>query len=706
MRFLFTYILFSLFALSVLGQNKIDSLEQVLKTSKAEEKAYIYYQLSKELYYKDVLQVRYYSLKADSLSAIYDIDTTRVNALNNLTYVSLQTGKVRDALMYNQKALELAERKNLKKEKIKSIFFKGYYLYATGQPDSSLVYLEEAYKKAFIAKESTIKMQCLNTMAANYLNQGKYEKALSNFTKAYEIADSLQLKKMLPNISLNIGTTLLYNEDLEQAIGYFENVIEMSDSTDVNLAYASALNNLGSCYSRMADHKKALTYFEKALPPYQQINNKLQIAQLYANLGQSNYHLGRIEAAEPFLNKAIELNRTSRSTNQLIINLIILGNIQLQEKEYLHAKYSLFEAKELVDKYNINYNKVDLYDALSNYFKTTNQFKKALDFKQKQLNYKDSIFNVDHQRQITELETKFQSKQKENENQILRKDLSLEKMRVKEQINIRNFLLALSLLIIILVVILLNRARIKKRTHKIIEKQKSELEKANNTKDKFFSIIAHDLKSPFSALLGFSELLATSYDDMDDKERKSFINDLHTASQSTYSLVENLLTWSRIQQGNLAMTKEKIDIFNVIANGILANQSTAKLKNIAINNNISSHDTIWVNKFSIETIIGNLVSNAIKFTPEKGSIDISTEEKNGMLIVSIIDTGVGMTSEQVQNLFKIDKNISTTGTNNETGTGLGLILCKEFIEQNDGSIWVKSELGKGSIFSFSVPIYK
>jgi len=549
-------------------------------------------------------------------------------------------------------------------------------------------------------------MQCLNTIAANYLNQGRYKKALSNFTKAYEIADSMQLKKILTNISLNIGTTLLYNEDLEQAIGYFEKVIEISDSSDSNLAYASALNNLGSCYSRMADHKKALTYFEKALVPYQHLNNKFQIAQLYANLGQSNYLLGRIEAAKPFLNKAIDLNRTSRSTNQLIINLIILGKLQLQEKEYLHAKFSLFEAKELVDKYNINYNKVDLYMAISHYFESTNQYKKALDFKQKQLNYKDSIFNVDHQQQITELETKFQSKQKENENQILRKDLSLEKMRVKEQINIRNFLLALSLLIITLVIILLNRARIKKRAHKIIEKQKVELEKANKTKDKFFSIIAHDLKSPFSALLGFSELLATSYDDMDDKERKSFINDLHTASQSTFSLVENLLTWSRIQQGNITISKTKNDIFNLIENGILANQSSAKLKNITILNKLNCHTPVWVDKFSIETVIGNLVSNAIKFTQEEGSINISMKEEVDQLIISISDTGVGMTNEQIQNLFRIDKNISTTGTNNETGTGLGLILCKEFIEQNNGNIWVESEIDNGSVFSFSVPIYK
>jgi len=704
MRKFFLYILISFISFTAFSHNKVDSLKNLLNTSEIKKKAYIYYQLSRELYYKDVLQVRYYSLKADSIATLYNLDSTRVNALNNLTYVSLQTGKVKDAIEYNNTAMNIAVTKNLRKEKIKTIFFKGYYLYATGQPDSSLVHLNKAFKLAIESKESKIKMQCLNTMAANYLNQGKYDKALSNFTKAYAIADSLQLKKMLPNLSLNIGTTLLYNEDLEQAIGYFERVIEMSDTTDVTLAYASALNNLGACYSRKADHEKALMYFEKALPAYQKLNNKFQIAQLYANLGQSNSFLGRVEAAKPYLKKAITLNRTSKSNNQLIINLIILGKLQVQENEFLQAKYSLFEAKELVDKYNINYNKVDLYKALSYYFERTDQFMQALDYKQKELNYKDSIFNVDHQQQIAELEAKFQSKQKENDNQILRKDLSLEKMRVQKQTNIRNFLIVLSILIITLGSILLNRARIKRQAHKIIEKQKLELEVANATKDKFFSIIAHDLRSPFSTIIGFSDFLNDEYDELNDEERKAQIQDIKNTSHSTYNLLENLLTWSKIQQGRVKINPESIPLDTLLKKAIKNFQASAKLKKINLSFEPNSDIQIMTDQFSFELVIGNLINNAIKFTPAGGSIKVTGILKNNKAIVNVKDTGVGLNQTAAQKIFQIGESYTTKGTNDEKGSGLGLILCKEFIEMNGGEIWVCDKYDKGACFAFSQPL--
>ncbi|MPQ46674.1 tetratricopeptide repeat protein [Marinifilum sp. N1E240] len=704
MRKLFLYILISFISFTAVSQNKVDSLKNLLDSSEDKEKAYIYYQLSRELYYKDVLQVRYYSLKADSIATIFDIDSTRVNALNNLTYASLQTGKVNDAIAYNQTAMDIAEQKNLKKEKIKTIFFKGYYLYATGQPDSSLVHLNRAFKLATESKESKIKMQCLNTMAANYLNQGKYDKALSNFTQAYSIADSMQLKKMLPNLSLNIGTTLLYNEDLEQAIGYFERVIEMSDTTDVNLAYASALNNLGACYSRKADHEKALVYFEKALPAYQKLNNQFQIAQLYANLGQSNYILGRIEAARPYLKKAISLNRASKSSNQLIINLIILGKLQLQENEFLQAKYSLFEAQELVNKYNINYNKVDLYKAISLYFENTGQFNEALNYKQKELNFKDSIFNVDHQQQIAELETKFQSKQKEKDNQILRKDLSIEKMKVQEQTTIRNFLIALSILIIILGSILLNRARIKRQAHKIIEKQKLELEIANATKDKFFSIIAHDLRSPFSTIIGFSDFLNEEYDDLSNEERKAQILDIKKASHRTYNLLENLLTWSKVQQGGVKINPEPIQLNALLKRSVNNFQSSAKLKNIDLSFESDQLINVITDQFSFELVIGNLINNAIKFTPAGGSINIKALVKNNKAIVKVKDTGVGLSQTAAQKIFNINESYTTKGTNDEKGSGLGLILCKEFVEMNNGEIWFCNEYDKGACFAFSQPL--
>ncbi|MBI9059900.1 MAG: tetratricopeptide repeat protein [Labilibaculum sp.] len=706
MRLLFIYIFLSLISLSGIGQNKVDSLNQLISTSEKKDQANIYLELATEYYYKDTKQLEVFSHKADSLAEKYGVDSSRIKALNYLSYGSIQSGNVKDAISYNKQALDLSIEKGLEKQITSSKFYKGYYFYATGQPDSSLVYLNQAYNEAKYQNDSLMQLGCLNTIAANQLNKANYSQALENFTKAYKIADDLKLIEKKKNLDLNIGTTLLYNEEPEKAINYFKKVISNSDPKDATLAYSAALNNMGTSLTKLNRDKEAIKYLDKALIAFKQINNKLQIAQVYTNLGQCHYRLNNYLKASKHLLRAIELNRESQSMNQLIVNLMLLAELHLSQKNYTEAKACLDEAKLLTDKYNINYNESDLYRDYSSYYQTTKQYKKALEYKQKELSLRDSIFKADRQQQIYTLQTKFETQIKENENEALRKDIALNNLEIERQNQIRNFLIVLALLVSILVFVLLNRARTKRKAHLIIEKQKEELEKLNKTKDKFFSIIAHDLKSPFSALLGFSELLATSYDNLEDTERKSFINDLHTASQSTYSLVENLLTWSRIQQGNITISKTKNDIFNLIENGILANQSTAKLKNITILNKLNCHTPVWVDKFSIETVIGNLVSNAIKFTQEEGNIDISMKEEDDQLIIYISDTGVGMTSEQIQDLFRIDNNISTTGTNNETGTGLGLILCKEFIEQNNGEIWVESEVGKGSLFSFSVPIYK
>ncbi|PKQ63949.1 hypothetical protein BZG02_08020 [Labilibaculum filiforme] len=701
MKKLFLFILLISYSLSGFSQSKIDSLEKVLKVSEEKDKAYIYFLLAKEVYYKDILKVAAYSQKADSLAKMHNIDSIRVNALNILSYASIHSGKLEQAIIYNKKAFQIADSSKLTKESISSQYFKGYYYYATGQSDSSLFFLKQAYQRSIDSKEARLQLQCINTIAANYLNQAKYNDALENFTRAYQLADSLNIDKVLINISLNIGTTLLYNEEFDNAMKYFEKVIAKSDSLDATIAYAAALTNMGACYTRKGEDEKALGFFNRALLAFKQLNNLIQVGLLYTNLGQTNYRLNNMELASSYLQKAIDLNRANKIYTQLIISLIIDAEVQVTNQNFSKAKLHLDEANELIDQYNINTNKKDLYSNYSYYYTKTKQFEKALEYKQKELNEKDRTFTETRQQQISELETKFETKLKENENESLRKDLALHKLNTEKQTQIRNFLIIVFLLVIVLVLILLNRARLKKLSHQIIENQKSELEIANSTKDKFFAIIAHDLRSPFSALVGLCELLSQSYEEIGEKERKMYINDLHNASMNTFNLLENLLTWSRIQQGSIKIHKEEQDISSLIANIIQLTQAAAKLKNISIINSIPQNSIATFDKNSTETVLMNLVNNAIKFTHEKGSISISSEEKNGNFIVAINDSGVGMTEKQITHLFKIDENISTPGTNKETGTGLGLILCEEFMELNNGKIWVESKQGEGSTFYLS-----
>lgn len=232
------------------------------------------------------------------------------------------------------------------------------------------------------------------------------------------------------------------------------------------------------------------------------------------------------------------------------------------------------------------------------------------------------------------------------------------------------------------------------------------LKDMNIQKDKFFSIISHDLRNPLGTFKGYTKLLYDSYFDFTDDEKYGIIRDLKNSSENIYSLLENLLDWSRSQRGVITFKPELINLKMLVSFSYDLLLHTANKKNIKINNLIDDQVELLIDQTMINTVIRNLISNAIKFTPENGQIDIGTFEINeiaNFTVVFVKDSGVGIKQESQENLFRIDQNTTSIGTSGEKGTGLGLILCKEFIEKHGGSIWVESEYGKGSIFYFTIP---
>ncbi len=239
---------------------------------------------------------------------------------------------------------------------------------------------------------------------------------------------------------------------------------------------------------------------------------------------------------------------------------------------------------------------------------------------------------------------------------------------------------------------------------KKVEQRTQELKELNATKDKFFSIIAHDLKNPFNTLMGFTELMLENLSDYSQDKLEEFITILYDTSRHSYALLENLLEWSRSQTGRLEMAPEKIKLHDIFNENIDLLSNNATKKKIKLLNTIDPDAKAFADSNMISTVIRNLISNAIKYTKASGSIIGSSKMANKMIEISITDTGIGIASNNLEKLFKIDVNYSTKGTANETGTGLGLILCKEFINKNGGKIYVESEYGKGSSFRFTLPV--
>jgi two-component system, sensor histidine kinase and response regulator len=239
---------------------------------------------------------------------------------------------------------------------------------------------------------------------------------------------------------------------------------------------------------------------------------------------------------------------------------------------------------------------------------------------------------------------------------------------------------------------------------KKVEERTKQLNELNATKDKFFSIIAHDLKNPFNTLIGFTELLLENLRDYSPEKLHEFIGILHDTSKQSYSLLENLLEWSRSQTGAIQIKKEVINIYNLVEENINLLLNQASKKKIKLVNDIHYEGTVVADLNMLSTVIRNLVSNAIKYTKEEGTITCRANLKDDKLEISINDTGIGIKPENLPKLFRIDINYSTRGTADEGGTGLGLILCKEFISKNDGEIWVESVFGEGSTFKFTIPL--
>ncbi|MFP4041702.1 MAG: ATP-binding protein [Bacteroidales bacterium] len=237
-----------------------------------------------------------------------------------------------------------------------------------------------------------------------------------------------------------------------------------------------------------------------------------------------------------------------------------------------------------------------------------------------------------------------------------------------------------------------------------IEKQKLNLEELNATKDKFFSIIAHDLKNPFNSVIGLSELLLYRYDSYDDAKIKEFIEQIHTFSSNAYNLLDNLLQWARSQTGRLKHKPADLNAEELIRENMNLLQDAADRKNIELTSDVNNSIHCYADPNMVKTIIRNLISNAIKFTNENGKVYLTAEKEQGNKVkFSVVDNGVGIPEDKVDQIFDLTSHYSREGTNSEKGTGLGLILCKEFVEKNGGEIWVESEEGKGSTFNFTLP---
>jgi PAS domain S-box-containing protein len=244
---------------------------------------------------------------------------------------------------------------------------------------------------------------------------------------------------------------------------------------------------------------------------------------------------------------------------------------------------------------------------------------------------------------------------------------------------------------------------IRKRAEEKLKENENLLQKSNADKDRFISILSHDLRSPFNSILGFSEVLTEDIRKLNTDEIENIAHNINKSARNTFYLLEDLLAWARAQQGKITFRPQELNLADICKNILEILNPIAISKNITINYYVADRIKVFADIDMIKTVLRNLVSNAIKFTNNGGAINISSEENSENVTISVSDNGVGIKSENITKLFDISEVMTTKGTAEETGTGLGLLLCKEFVEKCGGKIWVESKHGKGSDFKFTLP---
>jgi signal transduction histidine kinase len=244
----------------------------------------------------------------------------------------------------------------------------------------------------------------------------------------------------------------------------------------------------------------------------------------------------------------------------------------------------------------------------------------------------------------------------------------------------------------------------RKKTEQKLKQVNHELNELNATKDKLFKIIAHDLKSPFTSILGFSELLIENIRTRGPENSEEFLTHINTTAEHTLTLLDNLLTWAKSQTGQIDFKAENLHLGPIVEEIVVLLNLSATIKNITLNNSVSDDIFSYADPNMLKTILRNLVQNAIKFTNSGGTVDIHAVTHQNQTVFTVTDNGVGMSKETQKNIFRIDATVIASGTAHERGSGLGLILCKEFVEKHGGKIWAEGELGKGCEFKFTLPL--
>lgn len=650
-----------------------------------------------------------------SLNKAKDIDFSggMAAAYQSLAMIVEMEGAYDQSLAYLDSALTYIEGDQSDKGLlIKYNIYNAYGLnfYGQGLLDTALYYFHEALS---IAQARNDKM----TLGITYGNLGLvYDektdrvKAIENHKKSEEVARLIGDTIGIGYAYQNQGLIYLALEELDTARYYFEEAFQLFNQQNLVYEQSGALGGLGYIYQKQGRTAEALDTYHRAYQIDLQVGYELTIVQ--TELSISNMHLiaENYDSAEIYIDRVIE-HVGPEMESALVECWILKAKIAIKKNQLAEALPMLLKGKSLSEKYKRLDHLTDALKWLSYVKEQQNQYQEAFEYQKQYVTLSDSLNSDEIARKIARAENLYEldKHQKsisllQRENEIVKAEQEIQEVTLRQQ-NQRNLMIAGSAGTVIVIVALFIYIQYRQRNKyaQVVEEKNVQLSETMASKEKLFSIIAHDLKSPLSAFSSISSTLAQNIDAFEKDQIARFLKKFEASSQNLTDLLNNLLQWSLSQTGSLKVQPESLDIKTSMESAIKPLEDLAESKGIALRIEAES-DTIAADARMLETIIRNLVSNALKFTDQGGLVKVYTQKKENTITVHVADTGIGMDEQETAKLFDVQHDPGKIGDHEEKGTGLGLILSRELVEKNNGTIGVKSEKNKGTTFFFTLPL--
>jgi len=529
-----------------------------------------------------------------------------------------------------------------------------------------------------------------------YNDYNHIEKAIDHFQKAIKIYERINASSDLANIYQKVGDLFAIMKEETAAAEYFLKSLDFYKQSKDTIKFIDGLVGLGQLSLEANQSDEALNYFENAYRQSIEIGDSVGLSAVLLLIGKTHFVKNDFEIAQSFLEQSLRINKrfniqneTFQSEVYLAKNAIKLGNLE-QAKSYLE------NVDSTADFFDHTGFKMQVADTYSHWYEAKGDFSSALRSYKKYFQLNQTLYTEQAQEKLKEEQVRQNVSIIQKEKKIAEREVAL--------LNSRNRLfivgIAIALLVLITVSYLLLQLR---KTKQKLEVQNDELQQLNRTKDKFFGIIAHDIRSPIIALEGVGEQM-DFYLKKDRKDKLGRLaNRIDSTAKGLNALLDNLLNWALLQQGVVPYKPEIISLSNLCETTFKMFQDSAAAKNIHLQTTIDPQLKVLADEAALYSILRNLISNAIKFTPKGGKIAVSATRFDTEIRLQVNDTGLGISANKLSKLFTLEKK-SEDGTAGERGTGLGLTLVKELVELNKGSIAVESEVGEGSCFSVDLPV--